>query len=291
MGPSFSPAPTRRGGHRPPRPPRAFSARRFSTRHPVAVRARVSVSELGVSQRTFGGDSSGCARSGRQSVPAGPGLSRFRCVWRRTGHGHGAGSGRVQSPDTGRTRERACERSARNRIRPAPGRLHLHRPLRRRSLNAVAPTDGGSDVAACAVRDGLLAARAIALVPSGLRAAAATGGSPCSPSVAPGPGVPRDRLRCRPGVRSNSVATGIAAAGMPSAAGVPREAFPLRLATDGTGSRGSGPERVRRGSPSAPSLWPYARPFTTVYPPAVPSRRRGASVASMTDGACGDDPR
>lgn len=76
-------------------------------------------------------------------------------------------------------------------------------------------------------------------------------GSPCSPRYAPGPGVPRDRLRCRPGVRSTSVATGCAAAGVPHGAGVPREAFPLRLVTDGTGSRGSGPARVRRCSPAA----------------------------------------
>lgn len=36
-----------------------------------------------------------------------------------------AGSGQVQPPDTGLTRERASEHSARNRVRPGPDRLHL----------------------------------------------------------------------------------------------------------------------------------------------------------------------
>ena len=52
-----------------------------------------------------------------------------------------------------------------------------------------------------------------ALVPSRRRAAGASRGSPCSPRYAPGPGVPRDRLRGLPGLRSNSVASGCAAAG------------------------------------------------------------------------------
>lgn len=238
--------------------------------------------------RTFGGDSSGCARSGRQTVPAEPGLSRFRCVWRRTGHGRGAGSGRVQSPDTGLTRERACEPSARDRVSTGAGRLHLHRPLRRRSLDAVAPTDGGSDVAACAVRVGLLAARAIALVPIYHRAAAANGGSPCSPRYAAGPGVPRDRLRGLPGMRSNSFATGCAAAGVPHGAGVPREAFPLRLTTDGTGSRGSGPARVPRCSPSA-SL--DVAVCEAVHHRIPPGRAVSAPRVASGDGRRGADPR
>jgi hypothetical protein len=227
------------------------------------------------SHRTFGGDSSGCARSGGRTVPAGPWLSRFRCVF--DGRGTVAGPGRAEcsrpipvSPVSGPASPRPA-----TGIRPGPGRLHLHRPLRRRSLNAVAPTDGGSDVASCAVRDGLLASRAFALVPSYLRASAANGGSPCSPPLCHVPGVPRERLRCRPGVRSNSVATGCASAGLPCAAGVPREAFPLRLRRTGHARAGPAPHGSGGSPPLHPSMRPYPEPSTTVYPPAVPSRRRG----------------
>lgn len=123
--------------------------------------------------------------------------------------------------------------------------------LRRRSLNAVAPTDHGLDVASCAVRDGLLAVRATEPSPRGLRADAATGGSPCSPPVCRGPGVPRGWLRCRPGVRSNSVAS----VALPWAAG-----------------------RVRRG-PTAASL--YAAVSAAVQrrkPHRLPALRRASAA-------------
>ncbi|SFP89537.1 hypothetical protein SAMN05216277_11181 [Halolamina pelagica] len=194
---------------------------------------------------------------------------------RRTGHGHGAGSGRVQSPDTGRTRQRACEHSARTRVCPAPGRLHLHRPLRRRSFTTVAPTNGGSDVAACAVRDGLLAARAVALVPSGRRAAAATGVRRAHP------GMPRVRA-----FLGNGCAAGRASARTRSRRGwLPRACRPrpacrarrFRCVCDGRDRLARGRPRTGPAGPTPlrPSMWPYAGPFTTVYPPAVPPRHRG----------------
>jgi len=77
--------------------------------------------------------------------PAGPGLSRVPLRRSRDGRDTVAGPGRAECsrPIPDLNRERACERSARDRIRPGPGWLHPHPGLRRRSLDAVAPTDPG----------------------------------------------------------------------------------------------------------------------------------------------------
>jgi hypothetical protein len=242
--PYFRPTPTRRGGLHPPRPPRAFSARRFSARHLVVIQGRVARSEFGVSQRTFGGDSSGCARSGRQSVPAGPGLSRFRCV--SDGRATVAGPGRAEcsrpipvAPDSGPAS-----------ARPATGWDRAGTTASSPAVASALPRCGRADERR--FRRGRLcgpgrAARRSGNCPRPEWPPGCRGdrGSPCSPRYAPGPGVPREWLRCRPGMRSNSVAAGVAAAGVPSAAGVPREAFPLRLRR--TGQAPAGPARDRSG--------------------------------------------
>lgn len=225
--------------------------------------------------RPFGGDSSGCARSGRQGpfLP-GPG---FRAA--------------VASPTDG----------ARSRDRVGPGavaryRSHPQAGLRalgpRPGLTGAGPTASSPSVASALTqrgraderrfRRGLLrgpgrAARrsGSALVPSGRRAAAANGVRRAHPVM------PRVRA-----FLGNGCAAGRASARTQSRRGrLPRACRPrpacrarrCRCVSDGRDRLAR--VRPRTGPagppPLRPSLRPYAGPFTTVYPPAVPSRRRG----------------
>ena len=111
--------------------------------------------------------------------------------------------------------------------------------------------------------------------PSFARAAVATGGSPCSPPVCHGPGLTQGWLCGLPGMRSNSAATSCGSAGVQPAPGCRTRRF--RCVCDGRDRLVRVLARCWSGgsSLSAASLWPYATPFTTVSPPAVPSRRRG----------------
>ncbi len=114
-----------------------------------------------------------------------------------------AGSGRVQPPDTGFTRERACEPSARDRAHPGPGRLHLR--LREPTLEtALASAPAG-------LRRGLFrgpgrAARRAGDPDDRCRGRRHPRSSAIGPSFLGTDDRPRGGwLRCLPGVRSNSL--------------------------------------------------------------------------------------
>lgn len=224
---------------------------------------------------TFGGDCSGCARSGGQAVPAGPGRFALPLRLRRTVHGHGAGSGRVQPPDTGQPRERVCEHSTRIRAVTETG-LAASSPAVASALPRCGRAAGRLAQTWPLARSGRAARRSGTCPhPSFTRAAAATGGSPCSPPICHGPGLTQGWLCGLPGVRSNSTATSCGSAGVQPAPGCRTRRF--RCVCDGRDRLVRVRARCWSGgsSLSAASLWPYATPFTTVYPPAVPPRRRG----------------
>jgi hypothetical protein len=113
------------------------------------------------------------------------------------------------------------------------------------------------------------------------------GGSPCSPPVCRGPGVPRGWLRCLPGVRSNSVASVV----LPWAAGRPPacRARRFRCVCDGRDmlARVRRPGRVRRGPTAASLDAAVCAAVQRRKPHRLPSLRRAgyASVASPTDGS------
>mgnify|MGYP000088425387 CR=1 FL=1 len=147
----------------------------------------------------------------------------------------------------------------------------------------------GSDVAACAVRADC---SPFGRLPSPLVRPGCGGywGVAVLTPICHGPGLTQGRLCGLPGLRSNSAATSCGSAGIQPAPGCRTRRF--RCVCDGRDRL----VRVRArccssgSSLSAASLWPYATPFTTVYPPAVPPRRRGRFRCVYRRTAVGEAP-
>ncbi len=212
------------------------------TRQCLAIKRVWEVSCVG----TLGGDCSGCARSGGQPVPAGPGRFALPLRLRRTGHGRGAGSGRVQPPDTGQPRGRVCEHSTRVRAvdRNRAGCIFTSRCVGAPSMRS-RRRPAGSDVAACAVRAGC-----------------SPFGRLPSPLVRPGcrgywgfavltPSMPRSGAHSGLAVRPAGPALKLGrdelwVRGHPARTGLPHEAFPLRLRRTGQARAGPGAVLFRR---------------------------------------------